>query len=178
MKQDLSKEQSLSQSLLNYRASLPKIDWESWAKSEFSNSTSTQVLCKDGTYDYELNSPNARIDNSKTCINKGGRAETFHKVVCNDGSTQMVGSNPDGGRVDMPCKNNGGVSKNQSVVNETVKFGVIKQDAEDKFYEKLGIQTQSGGFMSGKGLDSKIKGRALILVVLVGGYFAYKKFKK
>ena len=69
-------------------------------------------------------------------------------------------------------------SVNQPIVNETVKLGVIKQDAEDKFYEKLGIQTQSGGFMSGKGLDSKIKGRALILVVLVAGYFAYKKFKK
>lgn len=65
---------------------------------------------------------------------------------------------------------------NQPVVNETINLGVIKQDAEDKFYEKLGIKTQVGGFMSGK-IASKSKGRALILLVLVAGYFAYKKFK-
>jgi hypothetical protein len=93
-------------------------------------------------------------------------------VTCADGTKDISnGKMP-------PCINNGGKAEIKPVVNEKVKFGVIKKDAEDKFYEKLGIQTQSGGFMSGKGLDSKIKGRALILVVLVAGYFAYKKFKK
>lgn len=68
-------------------------------------------------------------------------------------------------------------AENQPVINETVNLGLIKQDAEDKFYEKLGIKTQVGGFMSGK-IASKSKGRLLVAVVLVAGYFAYKKFKK
>jgi len=61
--------------------------------------------------------------------------------------------------------------------NTPVKLATSSQDAEDKFYEKLGIETQSGGMMSGR-LDSKLKGRFLVAVVLVAGYLAYKKFKK
>jgi hypothetical protein len=102
---------------------------------------------------------------------------TYTKVLCKDGTTKTQTNDPNS-RVLDACRDNGGRAEIKPIVNETVKLGVIKQDAEDKFYEKLGIQTQSGGFMSGKGLDSKIKGRALILVVLVAGYFAYKKFKK
>lgn len=39
------------------------------------NVTSTQVLCKDGSYGIDISSVNAKYDNSKTCINNGGRAE-------------------------------------------------------------------------------------------------------
>ena len=110
-------------------------------KDIIGDTSSTKVLCKDGTFGYDTSSSNAKYDNSKTCINNGGRAE------------------------------------NQQVLNETVNLELIKQDAEDKFYEKLGIKTQVGGFMSGK-IASKSKGRVLVLLVLVAGYFAYKKFKK
>ena len=47
--------------------------------------------------------------------------------------------------------------------------------AEDKFYEMLGIKKTDG---SGWGLQSRPVGRLLVAVILVAGYFAYKKFKK
>jgi VCBS repeat-containing protein len=162
-----------------------KIDWESWAKSEFSDSTSTPVLCKDGTYDYELNSSNARIDNSKTCINKGGRAETFFKVVCNDGTTQMVSNQTKEGVSNLACTKNGGISKNQTIVVKPTTDEVKQQNLnlasrgdvmtqEDKFYEMLGIKKTNGGW----GIQSRPMGRILVAVFLVAGYFAYKKYKK
>jgi hypothetical protein len=46
--------------------------------------------------------------------------------------------------------------------------------AEDKFYEMLGIKKTNGGW----GIQSRPLGRLLVAVVLVAGYFAYKKFKK
>ena len=51
----------------------------------------------------------------------------------------------------------------------------FKLTAEDKLYEMLGIR-YSGG--SGWGLKSRPVGRILVSVILVGSYFAYKKFKK
>jgi hypothetical protein len=135
----------------------------------------TKVLCKDGQFDFESSSPNAKYDNSKTCRNNGGIAETFKKVLCNDGSTQNVGSNPLGGRVDMPCKNNGGVSKNQPVADapKEVAYSSVNLSSEEKFYESLGLKDKGG-----LTLPLKSKGRLLVAVVLVAGYFAYKKFKK
>jgi hypothetical protein len=47
--------------------------------------------------------------------------------------------------------------------------------AEDKFYEKLGIKYHNTHMF---GVASRMKGRFYLAVVLVGGYFAYKKFKK
>jgi hypothetical protein len=44
---------------------------------------------------------------------------------------------------------------------------------EEKFYQSLGITTK-GGYDA----TVKAKGRLLVAVVLVAGYFAYKKFKK
>lgn len=46
---------------------------------------------------------------------------------------------------------------------------------EDKFYEKLGIKYHNTHMF---GVDSRLKGRLLVAVVLIVGYFAYKKFKK
>lgn len=47
--------------------------------------------------------------------------------------------------------------------------------AEDKFYEKLGIKYNNTHMF---GVASRRKGRFLVAVILVAGYFAYKKFKK
>jgi hypothetical protein len=140
-------------------------DWSSLSVPNLSmgmpNTTSTPVLCKDGTYDYETNSPNARIDNSKTCINKGGRAETFFKVVCNDGTTQMVSNQPKEGVSNLACTKNGGISKNQQVVNAT----------------SPSLPTKSGVSIFTK-LAGAYNKNLIIAGVLVAGYFAYKKFKK
>jgi hypothetical protein len=38
------------------------------------NVTDTKVLCKDGSYGIDRSSVNGKYDNSKTCINNGGRA--------------------------------------------------------------------------------------------------------
>jgi hypothetical protein len=46
---------------------------------------------------------------------------------------------------------------------------------EDKFYEMFGIKKSRSGDI---GIQSRPLGRLLVAVVLVGGYFAYKKFKK
>jgi hypothetical protein len=53
----------------------------------------------------------------------------------------------------------------------TVKPTQVSQDAEEKFYNSLGIKRSMF-------FDAKVKGRFLVIVVLVAGYFAYKKFKK
>ena len=98
--------------------------------------------------------------------------ETFTNVKCNDGITQRVGSNPLGARVDMPCKNNGGVSSNQDSPKEVANSSV-NLSPEEKFYESLGLKDKGG-----LTLPLKSKGRLLVAVVLVAGYFAYKKFKK
>ena len=39
------------------------------------NQIDTKVLCKDGSYGIDRSSVNGKYDNSKTCINNGGRAE-------------------------------------------------------------------------------------------------------
>ena len=48
---------------------------------------------------------------------------------------------------------------------------VLSQDKEDNFYRSLGFTT------SGM-IKPKVKGRFFVAVVLVAGYFAYKKYKK
>ena len=137
-----------------------KIDWGS-INNIIGGTTTTQILCKDGTYDYELNSPNAMIDNSKTCINKGGRAETFFKVVCNDGTTQMVSNQPKEGVSNLACTKNGGISKNQQVIN-AIAPSVPTKEKESSSKKLLGASNKN----------------LIIAIVLVAGYFAYKKFKK
>jgi hypothetical protein len=47
--------------------------------------------------------------------------------------------------------------------------------AEDRFYESLGIKYHNTHMF---GVASRMKGRFYLAVVLVAGYFAYKKFKK
>lgn len=94
----------------------------------FPMTTSTPVLCKDGKYDYESNSPNARYDHSKTCINNGGRAEN-----------------------------------NIIYTPEPVRNVQAPTKSRDSIFKKL-----AGAYNK----------NLIIAVVLVAGYFAYKKFKK
>lgn len=177
---------------------LKEFDWATAGKgilgnySFSSNVTRTPIVCKDGTTDFSLSSSNSRYDNSKVCANNGGIAETFFKVVCNDGTTQNVSNQPKEGVSNLACTKNGGVSKNKIIENqiiavkptsEQVKQQSIlapvefKLTAEDKLYEMLGIR-YSGGSGSGWGLTSRPVGRTLVAVILVAGYFAYRKFKK
>jgi hypothetical protein len=108
-------------------------------KDYIGDTSQTKVLCKDGTFGYDLSSSNAKYDNSKTCMNNGGRAE------------------------------------NQTVVNsqKEVAYSSENLSPEEKFYQSLGIKSKGGWSFT-----VKAKGRLLVAVVLVGGYFAYKKFKK
>jgi hypothetical protein len=64
------------------------------------------------------------------------------------------------------------IEKNKQFLLSTNKSEPLT--AEDKFYESLGIKKSSGGW----GIQSRPMGRLLVAVVLVAGYFAYKKFKK
>ncbi len=98
-----------------------------------------------------------------------------NEVFCVDGTKDITnGKMP-------PCTNNGGVKSTLSVkpTSESVKqlnllVGGNTLTAEDKFYESLGIKKSSGGW----GIQSRPIGRILVAVVLVAGYFAYKKYKK
>jgi hypothetical protein len=141
---DLTKEQVLAVALDDYRKKLPlsdneapKTDWIKLSKGLLGDTSQTKVLCKDGTFGYDLSSSNARYDNSKTCINNGGRAE------------------------------------NQPVVVNTEVYAKKNISPEEKFYESLGIKSRGGWSPT-----VKAKGRFYLAVVLVAGYFAYKKFKK
>ncbi len=64
-------------------------------------------------------------------------------------------------------------------ISEAVKQQNLKKGdtltAEDKFYEKLGIKYHNTHMF---GRPSRTKGRLLVALALVAGYFAYKKFKK
>ena len=61
----------------------------------------------------------------------------------------------------------------QQNLNLAIRQDVMTQ--EDKFYEMFGIKKSRSGDI---GIQSRPLGRLLVAVVLVAGYFAYKKFKK
>ena len=108
---------------------------------------------------------------------------TSTKVICNDGSIQNQISDPNAKVMDA-CRNNGGRAINPQVAPtseivkqqnaEILKMGDVLT-IEDKFYEKLGIKYHNTHMF---GVASRMKGRFYLAVVLVAGYFAYKKFKK
>jgi hypothetical protein len=95
---------------------------------------------------------------------------------------KMIGTMPNG---DIRMTTNNGEIinsidlKEQSMNPINMQQPVMKNrdvlTAEDKFYEKLGIKYHDTHMF---GVDSRLKGRLLVAVVLVAGYFAYKKFKK
>lgn len=144
---------------------------------------SSSALCKDGTID--KNNP------SNPCINNGGvnwgggfdwtkvipRA-TQTPVLCKDGTTDfsLSSSNAKYDNTKV-CANNGGRAENQtSVAPPTEKVNLspsVNLSAEEKFYKSLGLKSKGGWSPT-----VKAKGRFYLVVVLVAGYFAYKKFKK
>jgi hypothetical protein len=71
------------------------------------------------------------------------------------------------------CVNNGGRAEKQQVVVNTEVYAKPNLSSEEKFYESLGIKSRGGWSPT-----VKAKGRFYLAVVLVAGYFAYKKFKK
>ena len=140
-------------------ADTTKTDWKlgNWSGGInpyglYNNVTTTPVLCKDGTYDYESNSPNARIDNSKTCINKGGRAEIKQieatKVLCNDGTFDIQAREPSigMGKVAMACKNKGGIAINQP---KAIPIGSAPTTDSSKSMTKMHIGLFVGGVVVG-----------------------------
>jgi hypothetical protein len=94
---------------------------------------------------------------------------TSTPVVCKDGTTKNQINDPNA-RVLDACRDNGGRAENPTDVNAPSKE-VLSQDKEDNFYRSLGFTT------SGM-IKPKVKGRLLVAVVLVAGYFAFKKFNK
>jgi hypothetical protein len=114
-------------------------------------------------------------------INSGGKPNgmytnnvTSTPVLCKDGTTKNQLSSPIG-RYSDACMNNGGRAENQPInTQQAVMRNTDVLNAEDKFYEMFGIKKSSGGW----GIQSRPLGRILVGVILVAGYFAYKKFKK
>jgi len=82
-----------------------------------------------------------------------------------------------------PIFNNGGFPANSNVKNtpqpvvktpnEVAYQPVVNLSPEEKFYQSLGLK-----YRGGYGATVKAKGRLLVAVILIAGYFAYKKFKK
>ena len=218
---DLSKEDVLAIALLDYRKNLPApdydggakpFDWGSISKDILNNpsatpynfqTSQTKVLCKDGTFGYDISSSNAKYDNSKTCMNNGGRAEV--KKV-----------NP----IDL-INSTVGIGKYK--VNKLTKIFKINPNKKDMFGDagtdvvgtlnggdivevaKLGgggsgirmtpyLIFNDGSYIIGYDADKvdnstpltltpqtfleKNKNNLLIAGAIVLGYFAYKKFKK
>jgi len=167
------------------------------------STSQTKVLCKDGTFGYDISSSNAKYDNSKTCMNNGGRAEV--KKV-----------NP----IDL-INSTVGIGKYK--VNKLTKIFKINPNKKDMFGDagtdvvgtlnggdivevaKLGgggsgirmtpyLIFNDGSYIIGYDADKvdnstpltltpqtfleKNKNNLLIAGAIVLGYFAYKKFKK
>jgi|LakMenE01Jun11ns_1017448.scaffolds.fasta_scaffold9959402_16 hypothetical protein len=124
-----------------------------------------------------------KFDWSKVVTSPIFTGSTYQQVLCKDGTTRTQENNPNA-RIMDACRDNGGRAENQIIPfkptseivkqQNSLKIGE-KLTAEDKFYEKLGIKYHNTHMF---GRPSRTKGRLLVLVVLVGGYFAYKKFKK
>jgi len=109
---------------------------------------------------------------------KGLLNETSEPVVCKDGTKKMQPSSPNARYMDV-CMNNGGVDNQKT--NDNAKK--LMEDAIAKSNEDALAQAQSKSpTKSGGSVFTKLAGaynqNLIIAVVLVAGYFAYKKFKK
>jgi hypothetical protein len=88
---------------------------------------------------------------------------TYSQVLCKDGTTQNQASSPNAKFMDA-CRNNGGRAENQQAQSLAVTNAeLLKKNME----------------LSAK-KDEKMKQLkyGIIAVLLVAGYFAYKKYKK
>jgi hypothetical protein len=129
--------------------------------------------------DWKLDlSQNSGVVPSNWNINKD---VTSTPILCKDGTTKNQLSSPSASYMSA-CINNGGVAlqsgfvkpTSEEVKQQNLLVGGNTLTTEDKFYEMLGIKKSSGGW----GIQSRPMGRILVALVLVAGYFAYKKFKK
>ena len=83
----------------------------------------------------------------------------------------------------IPKENWEFVNKEQNATNQSISVKPPTEivnlspsanlSSEEKFYQSLGLKDRGGWSPT-----AKAKGRFLVAVVLVAGYFAYKKFKK
>jgi len=126
-------------------------------------------------------------DWSKVIINDGwdrrplnlyNNNTTYTKVICKDGTTKNQPSSPNARYMDV-CINNGGVDNQKT--NDNAKK--LMEDAIAKSNEDALAQAQSKSpTKNGGSVFTKLAGaynqNLIIAVVLVAGYFAYKKFKK
>lgn len=138
---------------------------------------------QDGTYG-NYNMPyNLSKESMAEFLKKSSASKT--PVLCKDGTTKIQASSPNAKFMDA-CRDNGGRAENQTIAVKPTTDEVKQQNlqslkvgdvltAEDKFYEKLGIKYHNTHMF---GRPSRTKGRLLVVVALVGGYFAYKKFIK
>ena len=91
--------------------------------------------------------------------------ETSTPVLCKDGTTKNQLSSPTGRYADV-CMNNGGRAENQTNVVRAIPIGQAPTPptkSRDSIFKKL-----AGAYNE----------NLIVAVVLVAGYFAYKKYKK
>jgi hypothetical protein len=89
---------------------------------------------------------------------------TYTKVLCKDGTTKTQTNDPNA-RVMDACRDNGGRAENQTNFVKAIPIGQTdspQKGKEDTTKKLLGAYNKN----------------LIIAVVLVAGYFAYKKFKK
>jgi len=137
---------------------------------------------RDGTYGEKFDwSKGEKVDWKKLATSPFFTGSTYQQVLCKDGTTRTQENNPNA-RIMDACRDNGGRAENQTIsvkqISEEVKLenskiGNKTLSTEEKFYESLGIKSEGGYDWT-----IKAKGRLLVLVALVGSYFAYKKFIK
>jgi hypothetical protein len=106
-----------------------------------------------------------------------------YEVTCKDGTKDV------GNGIIIPCSGHGGVkgdtnanqptgtiTTNQPKSNTPAPFkNMDVLTPEDKFYEKLGIKYHDTHMF---GVDSRLKGRLLLIAIGVTGYLIWKKYKK
>ena len=96
---------------------------------------------------------------------------------------KMIGTTPNGdirittnngeiiNQIDLQEQSNVGRAISIGSAPQKVGYSSVNLSSEEKFYNSLGIKRSMF-------FDAKVKGRFLVVVVLVIGYFAYKKFNK
>ena len=97
---------------------------------------------------------------------------TSTKVLCKDGTIKYQQSSPNA-RVMDACVNNGGRAENQPI--DFTKYEQVKAESFDE--GGMYVPTKGKEDITKKLLGAYNK-NLIIAVVLIAGYFAYKKFKK
>jgi hypothetical protein len=99
---------------------------------------------------------------------------TSSPVVCKDGTKKMQPSSPNARYMDV-CRDNGGVDNQKT--NDNAKK--LREDAFAKSNEDaLAKANENSQTQKPRTFIEMNQGYIIIGLVLVAGYFAYKKFKK